>query len=153
MALVRWEPVTMNRLFTNLFDTPTGAAPSASRWVPAMDLAETRGRGTCCAPTCRACRPTTWRSSSSIASSRSPASAGPRRRPRAPAGAGSSAASARSSGRCTLPEGIDGGAVAASFDNGVLTVTIPKPEERKPRRVSIAVEGAQPKAIEGSEAE
>src|SRR3989337_1173369 len=41
MALVRWEPVTMNRLFTNLFDTPTGSAGTpARRWVPAMDLAE-----------------------------------------------------------------------------------------------------------------
>ncbi len=25
MALIRWEPVPMNRLFNNLFDTPTVA--------------------------------------------------------------------------------------------------------------------------------
>ena len=52
MAIVRWEPVRdlsslqseMNRLFSTVFDTPTGAAgpaPAARPWVPAMDLAET----------------------------------------------------------------------------------------------------------------
>ena len=37
----------------------------------------------------------------------------------------------------TLPDGIDGGAIKASFTNGVLEVWIPKPEERKPRRIPI----------------
>jgi HSP20 family protein len=54
----------------------------------------------------------------------------------------------------TLPEGIDGDGITASFDRGVLEVSIPKPEERKPRRVAIGVTGgAQSKTIEGSEAE
>jgi HSP20 family protein len=38
-----------------------------------------------------------------------------------------------------LPAGIDAGKVSAKFDNGVLTVTLPKPEERKPRRVEVKV--------------
>jgi HSP20 family protein len=37
----------------------------------------------------------------------------------------------------TLPEGIDADEVSAEFDNGVLEVRIPKPEERKPHRVQI----------------
>jgi HSP20 family protein len=37
----------------------------------------------------------------------------------------------------TLPEGIDGEAIKASFTNGVLEVWVPKPEERKPRRIPI----------------
>ena len=37
----------------------------------------------------------------------------------------------------TLPEGVDADKVAASFDKGVLEVRIPKPEERKPRRIAI----------------
>ena len=37
----------------------------------------------------------------------------------------------------TLPEGIDPDKVSAEFDNGVLEVRIPKPEERKPHRVQI----------------
>ncbi len=48
----------------------------------------------------------------------------------------------------TLPKGIDPEAVTASFDRGVLEVRIPKPEERKPRRISIGV-GDSPKTIEG----
>jgi HSP20 family protein len=49
----------------------------------------------------------------------------------------------------TLPEGIDPDGIQASFDRGVLEVRVPKPEERKPRRVAINVGGGQP-VIEGS---
>ena len=38
----------------------------------------------------------------------------------------------------TLPEGIDPEAISASFDKGVLSITVPKPEQRKPRRVQIS---------------
>ena len=37
----------------------------------------------------------------------------------------------------SIPEGIDPEQVSAEFDNGVLEVRIPKPEERKPHRVQI----------------
>ena len=50
----------------------------------------------------------------------------------------------------TLPEGVDADAVEAAFDKGVLEIRIPKPEQRKPRKVAISVGGAQP-AIEGAE--
>ena len=43
----------------------------------------------------------------------------------------------------SLPEGIDHEAVTAAFDNGVLTVRIPKPEQIKPRKVKIGVGGAE----------
>lgn len=49
----------------------------------------------------------------------------------------------------TLPEGIDPEGIKASFENGVLEVRIPKPEERKPRRVAINV-GDQPAVIDSS---
>ena len=48
----------------------------------------------------------------------------------------------------TLPEGVDPDSVKASFDRGVLEVRIPKPEQRKPRKVAIAV-GATPATIDG----
>jgi len=51
----------------------------------------------------------------------------------------------------TLPEGIDPDSVKATFEKGVLEVRIPKPEAKKPRRVSISVGGGAPQAIEGSE--
>jgi HSP20 family protein len=38
----------------------------------------------------------------------------------------------------TLPDGVDPDGISASFDSGVLSVRIPKPAERKPRRVEIA---------------
>jgi HSP20 family protein len=37
----------------------------------------------------------------------------------------------------SLPEGVDADAVSASFDRGVLEVRVPKPEQRKPRRIAI----------------
>ena len=38
-----------------------------------------------------------------------------------------------------LPAGFDAGKVTANFDNGVLTVTLPKREETKPRRIEVKV--------------
>jgi HSP20 family protein len=52
----------------------------------------------------------------------------------------------------TLPDGVDADAISARFDRGVLEVRIPKPEERKPRRVQISAgagHGGAP-AVEGS---
>ncbi|MGI8414176.1 MAG: hypothetical protein ACR2LV_10685 [Solirubrobacteraceae bacterium] len=40
--------------------------------------------------------------------------------------------------------------MCASFDRGVLEVRVPRPEQRKPRKVSISVRGDTP-AIDGSE--
>jgi HSP20 family protein len=44
--------------------------------------------------------------------------------------------------RLQLPEGVDADAIAASFDKGVLEISIPKPEQRKPRRVEITAGAA-----------
>jgi HSP20 family protein len=41
----------------------------------------------------------------------------------------------------TLPDGVDPDAITASFDRGVLSVTIPKPEQRKPRKIQIGNAG------------
>ena len=58
----------------------------------------------------------------------------------------------------TLPDGVDADRIEASFSHGVLEVRIPKPEQRKPRR--IAISGAsngngseKPAAVEGSATE
>ena len=48
----------------------------------------------------------------------------------------------------TLPDGIDPDGISASFDRGVLEVRIPKPAERKPRRVEISAPALNGKAIE-----
>ena len=49
----------------------------------------------------------------------------------------------------SLPEGIDPENVAASFSNGVLSITVPKPEQRRPRKVQIHAGGGQA-AVEGT---
>jgi HSP20 family protein len=36
-----------------------------------------------------------------------------------------------------LPQGIDESKIAASYENGVLEVRVPKPEEAKPRKISV----------------
>ena len=52
----------------------------------------------------------------------------------------------------TLPEGVDADAIDASFHDGVLEVKIPKPEERKPRRIEIkSANGGAP--VEGTATE
>jgi HSP20 family protein len=38
----------------------------------------------------------------------------------------------------TLPQGVDGGNIQADYEDGVLTVTLPKPEEAKPKAINIA---------------
>ena len=52
----------------------------------------------------------------------------------------------------TLPDGVDSDAISARFENGVLEVRIPKPEERKPRRVEISGGNGKP-TLEGSASE
>ena len=47
-----------------------------------------------------------------------------------------------------LPQGVSEDAIKASYEHGVLEVTVPKPEQAKPKRIEISVEGEQP-TIEG----
>jgi len=160
MALVRWEPVRelsslqneMNRLFTTFFDTPTsgnGDAP-VRRWIPAMDLVETDEHFVL-----KADLPGLGEGDVSIEVEDNVLTVSGERKAEHEDKREGYVRVERSYGAfrrsLTLPEGIDPEAVTASFDNGVLEVRIPKPEERKPRRVAIQV-GDRPAAIEGDEA-
>jgi HSP20 family protein len=51
----------------------------------------------------------------------------------------------------TLPQDIDPGAIEARLLNGVLDLTIPKPEQAKPRRVTVTAGAGEPQAIEAPE--
>jgi HSP20 family protein len=57
----------------------------------------------------------------------------------------------------TLPDGVDPDSIDASFSDGVLEIRIPKPAERKPRRISISGSSgdgdSKPAAVEGSATE
>ena len=162
MALVRWEPVRelgtiqseMNRLFNSFFDTPTHSnGATLRRWVPAMDLTQTED-----AYVLKADLPGLSESDVNIELDENVLTiSGERKSEHEDRKAGyyrverSYGAFRRS---LTLPEGVDPEAVKATFDKGVLEVTVPKPEQQTPRKVQIAVGGAsndEAQAIEGSE--
>ena len=161
MALIRWEPIReldtiqseFNRLFNSFFDTPTagnGAAPR--RWVPAMDLVETDTDYVL-----RADLPGLSEGDVKLELEENVLTiSGERKSEQEQRKAGyyrveRSFGSFRRS--LTLPEGVDAGAIKATFDNGVLEVRVRKPEQRQPRRVQITVgeHEAQAPAIEGTE--
>ena len=161
MALVRWEPVRelnsiqgeINRLFNSFFDTPLGAGEGGGRrWLPAMDLVEADDRYVL-----RADLPGLAEGDVKIEVEDNVLTvSGERRAEHEQRGEGYhrlERAYGAFSRSLTLPEGVDADAVQASFERGVLEVRIPKPEQRKPRRVSISVGGAdgeaQPETIEG----
>jgi HSP20 family protein len=144
-TLVRWEPVReldslqgeMNRLFDSFFGSGNGnGANRASRWMPAMDLVETED-----ALVLKADLPGLKRDDVSIeVKDRVLVISGERETEHAEAIGGVHRAE-RSFGSfarsLTLPDGIDSEQIAADFEDGVLEVRIPKPEERKPHRVEI----------------
>lgn len=152
MAIVRWEPLRefatlqneMNRLFGTVFDTPAqgGNGGTMRRWMPAMDLAETENHFVL-----HADLPGLSEEDVNIeVEDRVLTISGERKATHETSKEGYhrvERAFGSFSRSLTLPEGINPEAVEASFDRGVLEVRIPKPEERKPRKISIA-----PKTIE-----
>src|SRR3954453_1427689 len=155
MAIVRWEPLRefstlqneMNRLFNTVFDAPaTNGGTTMRRWMPAMDLVETDDHFVL-----RADLPGLSEEDVNIeVEDRVLTISGERKAEHTESKDGYQRverAFGRFSRSLTLPEGIDAEAVSASFDKGVLEVQIPKPEERKPRKISIGV-GNAPKTID-----
>jgi HSP20 family protein len=159
MALVRWEPVReltslqseMNRLFNTFFDTPTpgNGGTAARRWIPAMDLVETDEHFVL-----KADLPGLNEDDVNIEVEDNVLTVSGERKAEHEDEREGYYRVERSFGAfrrsLTLPEGVHPESVSATFDKGVLEVRIPKPEERKPRRVAIQV-GDKPAAIEGSE--
>ena len=157
MTIVRWEPLRelgtlqseMNRLFNTVFDGPTPGNATMRRWMPAMDLLESGDDFVL-----KADLPGMSEEDVSIELEDSTLTiSGERKAEHRAEGEGyyrverSTGSFSRS---LTLPKGVDPEAVSASFDRGVLEVRIPKPAERKPRRISIG--GNEPAAIEGEAA-
>lgn len=145
MALVRFEPAReleslqsdMNRLFDGFFG-PRANGNQVRRWLPAMDLVEVEGD-----LVLRADLPGVSEEDVAIEIRDNVLTVSGERRTehedqregyhRVERAFGSFSRS------LTLPKGVDADAVTARFDRGVLEVRVPKPEERKPRRVEISV--------------
>ncbi len=153
MAIVRWEPLRelstlqneMNRLFGTAFDTPPNGG-TLRRWMPAMDLIEGEEHFVL-----RADLPGLAEEDVNIeVEDRVLTVSGERKAEQSESKEGYhriERAFGSFSRSLTLPEGIDADAVTANFDRGVLEVRIPKPEQRKPRKISIGV-GDAPKTID-----
>ena len=157
MTIVRWEPLRelgalqteMNRLFNTVFDSPGGNGGTLRRWMPAMDLLETTDHFVL-----RADLPGMSEQDVNIELEDSTLTVSGERKTEHEESQEGYYRVERASGSfqrsLTLPKGVDPEAVTASFDRGVLEVRIPKPEERKPRKISIG--GSSQKTIEGSAA-
>ena len=153
MTVVRWEPLRelsslqteMNRLFTAAFDGGAQGTAAPRRWAPAMDLVETDDHFVL-----RADLPGMSEDDVNIEFEDGTLTvSGERKAEHEDSNEGfhrverSFGSFSRS---LTLPQGIDPEAVTANFDRGVLEIRIPKPEQRKPRKIAIG--GRQP-AIDG----
>src|SRR5437764_3845994 len=162
MALIRWEPVRelntiqteMNRLFNTFFEAPAPTANSGQsmrRWLPAMDLVETEDHFVL-----RADLPGLSENDVNIELEDNVLTvSGERKAEHEERREGYyrvERASGSFSRSLTLPEGVNPEAVSASFDRGVLEVRIPRPEQRKPRKVAISVGGqSDANTIEGAD--
>jgi HSP20 family protein len=158
MALLRWEPAReinslqqeMNRLFNTFFEAP---APGSGirRWVPAMDLVETDDHFVL-----RADLPGLSREDVDLALDDNVLTLSGERKVEHEGRTGGYYRVERAAGSfsrsLTLPEGVEGDAITATFDKGVLEVRIPKPEQPKRRKLQIDV-GDAPVEIEGRAAD
>jgi HSP20 family protein len=155
MTIVRWEPLRefsslqneMNRLFNSVFDAPApGNGGTLRRWMPAMDLVEAEDHFVL-----RADLPGLTEDDVTIEVEDQMLTISGERKASEQTKKDGYVRVERAFGAfsrsLTLPKGVDADAVTASFDRGVLELSIPKPEARKPRRIAIG--GSEPKTIEG----
>lgn len=148
-VLIKPEPFSsteVNRLF-NTFFGPTDPQSASQRWMPEMDLVEAEDHFAL-----RADLPGLGEDDVSIEVRDNTLTISGERKAEASEKDRGFYRVERSFGRfsrsLTLPEGIDAEAVTAAFDRGVLEVRIPKPQERRPRVVTIQA-GARPEPVEG----
>lgn len=159
MAMIRWEPLAelgtlqneMNRLFNTVFDQPgqtVRGSGGARRWIPAMDLVETAEQYVL-----RADLPGLSQDDVTIElESNALTVSGERKAEHEQHEEGYfrvERAFGSFSRSLTLPEGVDADAIEARFDRGVLEIRIPKPEQRKPRKVTITAGAGDKKTLTG----
>ena len=157
MTIVRWEPLRelgslqteMNRLFNTAFEGPATGNGGGRRWTPAMDLVETEDHFVL-----RADLPGMGESDVTIELEDNVLTvAGERTAEHEERREGFyrvERAFGDFSRSLALPKGIDPEGVTAEFDRGVLEVRVPKPEQRKPRKITISARDGEPQAIEGA---
>ena len=147
--LMKPEPFSseINRLFDTLFETTNGSTTRSQRWMPAMDLVEAEDHFLL-----KADLPGLSEEDVTIEVQDNVLTVSGERKAEHERKEKGFYRLERAFGRfsrsLTLPEGVNADAISASFDKGVLEVSIPKPEERKPRRISIG--NGKPATLEGT---
>jgi HSP20 family protein len=141
----------MNRLFNGFFDGPrSGAGNGSARYLPAMDLVEDDDHFVL-----RADLPGVSEDAVKIELEDNVLTiSGERKSEQKERGEGYyhvERAQGQFTRSLTLPEGVDADGIVANFDRGVLEVKIPKPEQRKPHRVTIGVGASADKTIDADE--
>ena len=164
MAILRWDPTRdlsslqseMNRVFSTFFDSPAnepsgGGGSFGGRWLPAMDLSETGD-----SYVLHADLPGMTEDDVQIELEDNVLTISGERRLEESKSQGGYLRTERARGSfarsLTLPAGVDPERIEAEFHDGVLELQIPKPEQRKPRRISIGNTAAQ-RTIEGHAAD
>jgi HSP20 family protein len=144
MALIRWDPVRdldslqgdMNRLFDRFFEGRGANGGSVRRWIPAMDLVETGD-----SLVLRADLPGMKEDDVEIEIKDGVLTiSGERKSESEEKGEGFhrvERAFGRFSRSLSLPDGVDADRIAAAFNDGVLEIKVPKPEETQPTKVAI----------------
>jgi HSP20 family protein len=153
--LVRPEPFStdFNRLFNSLFEP---GATGTQRWMPPMDLVETENHYLL-----RADLPGMKQDDVALEFNDGTLTVSGERKAEYERKDKGFFRLERSFGKfsrsLTLPDGIEADKIDASFHDGVLEVRIPKPEQRKPRRIEVAWHGddgnGKQATIEGSSTE
>src|SRR5947209_9448855 len=150
-VLVRPEPFSteFTRLFNTLWDSPAGAS---RHWIPEMDLVETDDHYLL-----KADLPGMKQEDVAIEFNDGTLTLSGERKAEYERKEKGFFRLERSFGKfsrsLTLPDGVDPDRIEASFHDGVLEVQIPKPEQRKPRRIEVAWNGngnGKPATIEGN---
>jgi HSP20 family protein len=147
MALVKWDPTRevdvlqtdMNRLFDAFFQgrgDRRASSATMQRWIPPMDLTEAEREYVL-----RADLPGLTKDDVEIEVKDDVLSISGERKAEHHDNSEGFYRVERSFGRFSrsldLPAGVDATSVTAEFDNGVLEVRIPKPEEHQPTKVQI----------------
>lgn len=131
MTLVRWSP-----LVSTFFDGPGYPTAAVRRWVPQFDLVEAAD-----AFLVHADLPGLAQDDVTIEVDDRVLSISGERAATVSSDDARALRVERAGGQfrrqLTLPEGVDAEAITASFEHGVLTVSVPKPVAVAPRRVAI----------------
>lgn len=163
MSLVRWDTTReldslqseMNRLFSSFLEPVRGGSNGSGkrpRWIPSLDLMEADGQFVL-----KADLPGMKEDQIKVELEHNQLTISGERRDSHEERKDGYYRVERASGyfsrSLTLPEGIEPEAIQAEFEDGVLTVRVPKPAQTQPRRVRIPLSGNGQKSLEESETE